>query len=285
MSFLIKKSTEELEQFDREKLRRSLLAPGASEELVNHIINYVESNLDKFRTTEDIFVYALDQLQEKNPHIAARYNIKKAILQFGPTGFPFERFVSEIFKKLKYEIKLDQIIDGWCVNHEIDIVLKKDNEFSLVECKFHNLQNYRTDVRVALYTYARFLDIEETRKQRNEQASLTSSWIVTNTKFTYEALKYGNCKQMNLISWNYPKNKNLARLIDNYGLYPITAVVSLNTHQKKVLIGHGVFFCKDAGKHEGLLKSLGISEHNLNKIVRECELICQTAKHKIDFDI
>ncbi|MFZ5954239.1 MAG: ATP cone domain-containing protein [Candidatus Dependentiae bacterium] len=278
----MKKSTGEFENFDREKLKRSLIASGASDELANKIVEDIEINLANFTTTEDIFQYILDHLQKESSVLAARYNLKKALLQFGPTGFPFEKFVAEIFKEVKYEIQLNRIVAGWCVEHEVDIILKKNDEFSLVECKFHNEQRYRVHVQVALYTDARFHDIEKKWKSENEEVKLTHPWIITNTKFTYESLKYGSCKQMKLVSWNYPKEKSLARLIDNYGLYPITTLISLTLKQKKFLIEHGFVLCKDVKKNITLLKSAGIKGDNLNQIIKECELICDIKKTPID---
>jgi Holliday junction resolvase-like predicted endonuclease len=272
MGFFIKKVSGQIEPFDEEKLRRSLQRPGASTYIIDKIIKHIKNNLDKFPTTEDIYKYSLDRLIEGNPSIASRYNLKKALLEFGPTGFPFEKYIAEIFKAKGYKIKLNQIVKGWCVDHEIDIIVKKENENSMVECKFHNEQFYETNVKVPLYTNARFHDIEKTWTKDSKEDRLTNTWVFTNTKFTYEAIKYGNCVGMRLTSWNYPHEANLARLIDELGLHPITSLTSLNRNQKKHLMENGLILCKDVQKYSSEIREV---HANFDKIINEAERTCR----------
>ncbi len=276
MPLMIKKVTGELEEFDREKFRRSLLRPGASPELAEKILADVEKNIKKFATTEDIYRYALERLLKENHVIANRYSLKKALLEFGPTGFPFEKFVAAMFAELGYETKIDQILMGWCVDHEVDIILKKNNEYSIVEAKFHNEQYYRTHVQVTLYTEARFHDVKKTWKPAHKDETLTHSWVVTNTRFTYEALKYGNCIGQKLISWDYPEDDNLAHLIDRLHLYPVTVLACLNKRQKKMLIDEGFVLCRDVNKFDKeLFKRIGLRGKQVDEFIRECQATCK----------
>jgi len=162
MAFNIKKSTGEIEEFDLEKFRRSITRPSASAQLIEEIIRDIQEKLSKFNTSEDIFRFAFERLKEKEPHIAARYNLKRALLEFGPTGFPFEQFVAEIFRAQGYQAETNVLITGWCIDHEIDLVTKKGNESFMIECKFQNELRYKSHVQVPLYTEARFHDIQKT---------------------------------------------------------------------------------------------------------------------------
>ena len=47
--------------------------------------------------------------------------LKQAIMELGPSGFPFEQFVAELLKCRGYQIKVGVIVEGHCVNHEIDV--------------------------------------------------------------------------------------------------------------------------------------------------------------------
>lgn len=274
MAFLIKKATGDIEEFDIEKFKRSLLRPSASPELANKIAEEALKNLKQFETTEDVYRFALDQLKDKSPHVLIRYNLKKALLEFGPTGYPFEKYIAEILKELKYEIQMNQIVSGWCVDHEIDIIAKKESLNFIVECKFHNQQYYRTNVQVPLYTEARVRDIEKNWTSNKLEEKLDRTWVVTNTKFTYEAIKYGNCIDMKLTSWNYPKDENLPSIIDSFNLYPVTALASLNKKQKAFLIKNGFVLCRDIRKHEKLLKESGLNIREIHKLIMACELAC-----------
>ncbi len=263
-----------MEVFDIEKLRRSIARPGASPESVEKIIAKAQKHLSNFRTTEDVYRFALEQLREKEPHIAARYNLKRALLEFGPTGFPFEKFVAEILKGLGYKTETNLIIKGWCVDHEIDVIAQKKNESFMVECKFHNELGLKTHIQVPLYTEARFHDIEKTWTPDSPHHKLMHTWIVTNTSFTYEAIKYSNCIGIKLTSWNYPENENLAQLIVRLELYPVTVIASLSGKQKNLFIQSGFVLAKDVESNVHVLKQAGLTDSEIELLIKECKLIC-----------
>jgi len=274
MGFTIQKETNEIKNFDIEKFRRSITRPGTSPELIEEIIKNIQKNTSQFKTSEDIFRYTFELLKEKEPYAAIKYNLKRAILELGPTGFPFEQFVAEIFKAQGYQTETNQIVKGWCVDHEIDLIAKKNNEQFMVECKFHNELGYRSHVQVPLYTEARFHDIKKTWTPDNPQHTLTHTWIVTNTSFTYEALKYSNCTGITLTSWDYPKTENLAHLIVKFNLYPVTALTSLTHHQKSLCIQEGFMLAKDVEKNIPILKKIGLNDSEIHKIIQHCTFAC-----------
>lgn len=274
MGFSIKKESEEIKEFDVEKFKRSITRPGTSPALIEELTKSAQENASHFKTAEDIFKFTFEKLKKKQPKIAAKYNLKRAILELGPTGFPFEQFVAEIFKAQGYQTKTNQIVKGWCVDHEIDLIAEKNNESFMVECKFHSKINYKSHVQVPLYTEARFHDIQKTWKPDSPQHKLTHTWIITNTAFTYEALKYSNCAGMTSTDWYYPQTENLAVLIVKFKLYPITAVTSLTSRQKQLLIQEGITLAKDVKNNVQLLKNSGISDAKIKKIIHECALLC-----------
>src|SRR5690606_23746411 len=92
--------------------------------------------------------------------------------------------------------------------------------------------------------------------------------------FTYEALKYGNCIGIQLTSWNYPKEKNLAQLIIKHKMYPITALTTLKRHQKKLFIESGLVLAKDIKKNSNLLKKGGLKPSEISKLIDQCTLLC-----------
>lgn len=278
MVFLIQKSTGDVEEFDIKKLKRSLVRPGASVDVADKIIADVLKNIDQFKTTNDIYTYALEQLKQENPPVAVRYNLKKALLELGPTGYPFEQYVARLLQEQGYQTKTNQIVIGWCVDHEIDVIAKKEKENFFVECKFHNQQNYRTDVQVALYTEARFHDIKKTWKSDKQDYSLTHPWVVTNTTFSNEAIKYGNCMKISLIAWNYPKTGNLASLIDELNLHPITALTSLKRDQKRFFIENDLVLCRNVGERKDLVQKLGLESEQFKKLMKECEVWSNASK-------
>jgi len=279
MSFYIIKASGEKELFDIRKFRRSLQKAGASRGLVEKIVREIKKQ-PNLRSTKDIYEYALAYLDKTDRPIAARYNLKRALMDLGPAGFPFEKFIAELFRAQGYAVEMNTIISGICVDHEVDVSAQKGGEHFMIECKFHNRRGLKSDVKVALYIKARFDDIEkEWQKEQKKEHKVHGAWIVTNTTFTSVALKYGNCVNLHLLDWKHPQKNNLPTIIDRLGLHPITALTSLNSKQKKECIKAGFVLCRHASKHTDILRRLKLTDHQIKKLVQESEKVCSlTAK-------
>jgi len=270
MGFYITKYSGEKELFDVKKFRRSLKRSGATPRMISRIIREIEK-MPELRSTHDIYEFALRELHKESPSVAARYNVKRALFELGPSGFPFEQFIAKIFEAQGYKVAVDQVIQGSCVKHEIDVIAEKKSRHSMIECKFHNQQGIKADVKVALYVQARFEDIEASA---TAGIKFNEAWVVTNTRFTEQAVEYALCTKLNLLGWSYPEKNNIEELIDRYGLHPLTALVSLNSHQKKELMGQGIVLCRDLSKSPEALRKLGMTEHYIEYLMKEAEKVC-----------
>jgi Holliday junction resolvase-like predicted endonuclease len=257
----------------------SLKKSGADDLLIDRLVFEIQQ-LPKMRTTKEIYGYALSRLQQEQPVVAARYNIKRALLDLGPAGFPFEQFVAELFRVQGYAAVTDQIEQGFCVEHELDVVLRHDSTVSMVECKFHNSQQLKTDVKVALYCKARFDDIKKTWEiADNKKQRFHEVWIVTNTKFTSEAIRYATCSGIELLGWAYPSKDNLPVLIDRYSLYPITTMPTLTRAQKRLFIKEGFVLCRDAQQYAHVMHKYGLTPTEIDAFVRDAQELCATKNH------
>lgn len=268
MSFYIRKFSGEKQRFDLDKFRRSLFKAGASQEIANTLIDYVQKLRPK--STKQLHEITTQFLQQHAPPIADRYNLKRALMDFGPHGYPFEKFVAHIFAEQGYTVETGVIIPGFCVDHEVDVVAHTNNEYAMIECKFHNRPGLKTDVKISLYVQARFEDIYA----RDENKKFKQAWLVTNTKLTTEAIKYGECKNIHLLSWSYPEANNLAQLIHHYNLFPITTLTSLSRYQKNLLLKNDFVLCKDTYDKRALEK-LGLKPAEIDKIVQESLAVCK----------
>jgi len=238
------KASGETEKFDPEKIKRTCMKAGASEELANKIAREVEKKSYDGISTKDILHIASSLLKKEKPIVAARYDLKGAIFRLGPAGFTFEHLIGEIFKEYDYETKVHSIIRGKCVSHEIDIIVTKDDDNYMVECKYHNIPGIYTGLREALYTYARFLDLQDGFKS-GFCRKFNQPWLVCNTKFSEDAIQYANCKDMRLIGWNYPANQGLEYLIEKDRLYPITMLRKLDGDSLERLANVNLLLVKD----------------------------------------
>ena len=271
---LITKQDGETEPFDRSKLEGSLLRAGTSKEETSKIVEHIEKELKEEVETSDIYKHAFSLLKKQEKPIAARYSMKRAVMALGPSGFPFENFVAEIFKKRGYDTEVGGIISGKCVDHEIDLCATKGEEIIGAEIKFHNKQGIKSDVKVALYVHARFEDL------KNKGSNVSKWWLLTNTKFTKNAVKYGECVGINMVSWGYPQNGNLNDLIEEAGIQPVTSLTTLTEPDKKTLMDHKVVLCRSLHQNEKLMDELGFQKEKIKSILSESQALCSTRSSK-----
>lgn len=268
---IIKASGEKV-PFEPEKLRRSLLRVGAYEELINQILDEVVNYLHDGMSTREIYRIAFRLLHKKSRTLAAKYHLKRAIMRLGVTGYPFEKYFAEILRHQRFEVQNNQIIKGHCVNHEVDIVAKKNNKHIYIECKYHNFQGNKCTVKIPLYVKARFIDIIE--KQQNMTAENFEMWLVTNTRFTSDALQYGNCAGLHLVSWDYPQNNSLKEQIEISGLYPITCITQFTKMELSRLFSNNIVLCKSIRDDPNILDQLRISAEKKSSIMNQCKALC-----------
>ncbi|MCD4729758.1 MAG: restriction endonuclease [Bacteroidales bacterium] len=267
---LITKRSGELVPFDNQKLKRSLERTGAGEKDIQEIIKQVNIRLIDGMSTHKVYQMAYSILRRKSQHVAGKYRLKKAIFELGPTGYPFERFVGELLKYQGYQVQVGKIIKGHCVNHEVDVIAEKENKKFMIECKFHQAPGKKSDVKVSLYIQSRFLDVKKQwKKQPEENLRFHQGWIVTNTRFTEDAIRFGKCAGLQLISWDYPEQGSLKQRIDIAGLHPVTALSSITKKEKQEVLNKDIVLGRNL-KPENLLE-IGIKEHRIKKIMKEAE--------------
>ena len=266
----VTKRTGEKVPFDVQKLIDSLDRSGASETDIEQVVREVGKNMVDGMSTRKVYQLAYSILRKKSKQAAGKYKLKKAIFELGPTGFPFERFVGELLKNQGYQVQVGQVVKGFCVQHEVDVIAEKDDRRYVIECKFHSDLSTKSDVKVSLYFHSRFLDIKKQwEKQSNDHLLFHEGWLVTNTRFTEDALQYGECAGLRMISWDHPQKGSLRERIDISGLHPITALQSLTKREKQMLLEKDVVLCRDLDRSS--LESAGIRRSGHEKILKEAE--------------
>lgn len=269
------KSTGEQEAFDPRKLLESLRKAGAPKPQAEDILRHIERELVSGMTTTEIYRHAFSFLRHSAQPAAARYSMKRAIADLGPNGFPFERFIAEIFKAHGYEAVTGQIVQGGCVDHEVDVVAWKGGELVMVEAKFHNEPGMKSDLKVALYIKARWDDLkDQTFEYGGKRRKVTLFQLFTNTKFSEHAIRYAECQGLSLIGWNYPDKGNLEDLVAESGLHPLTSLTTLTQTEKRTLLDAGLVLCKQVAERKDLLAGYGIPESKIKQVLIEVEHLC-----------
>jgi len=274
---LITKADGEREPFNPHKLVTSLKRAGADKTLAESIEKDIEKELYNGISTQEMYRRAFAHLRESRKETAARYSLKRALLEFGPSGFPFEEYLARLFQFEGYTTKTDQIIKGACVEHEVDVVMTKGDVTTYVEAKFHNTPGFKTDLKTTLYVKARLEDIAAQRKATGAKGSM-HGLIVTNTKFTSQAAQYANCAGVELLGWEEPSGNTLQDRIERAQLYPVTALTTLNHREKIALLGQKIVLCQALPQEMEALKGAGITGHKATRVLEEVGALCVPPK-------
>lgn len=275
----ITKSDGTTELFEEEKLVNSLKRIGAKPDVVNDVVDEVEREMRPGMTTADIYRRAFMLLHKHSMPMAVKYSIRRAMMELGPDGFPFEKFIARIFSMWGFEAVTDQTLMGTCVDHEVDVVAWKDEELVMVEAKYHNEFGMKSDLKVALYVKARYDDLRgSVFNFGGKERRLSEGWLATNTKFTDKAVKYGECSRLKLLGWNYPVHGNLHEIIEQNGLHPISCLSTLSRDQKRELVARNVLACVDIVGRPDVLAAIGVHGTDVEKVLTEAQIIIEQAK-------
>jgi len=266
----IEKANGKHEAFDEEKLRSSLLRSGATSEEVEEVFGHIVAELFDGMTTTEIYKHAFSLLHATTKPVARRYSLRRAVMDLGPTGFPFEDFVAEVLRSKGYQTLTRQIVLGGCVSHELDVVAWNEKKLIMCEAKFHNLLGIKSDIKIALYVKARFDDLKENVfNYGGKDRPLDEGWLITNTKFSSTAIHYGECKNLTMIGWNYPEKGNLQDMIEEGVLHPVTCLISLSTSEKSLLLKKGIVLCTSIKNNSAILKEILGENVNLENVLAE----------------
>ena len=247
---------------------RSMKRVGVPDELQPMVVQHIKERLRPNIPTSEIFYHILEFLKTKDTKASLRFNLKQAIFDLGPTGFPFERYIERIFQYMEYRTQVDVILEGECVHHEIDLLVEKEGKRDMIEAKFHNQGGSKTEIHVALYTYARYLDVKE-------KNNIDKVWIITNTKLSQDAVHYAQCKGINVIGWNYPDRGNLQNFVEYPGMYPITILNVLSNEERRQLLEHNIVLCSDllSYSEEEIAAKSGIDRHKIANARNSAQMI------------
>ncbi|MDD3721883.1 MAG: restriction endonuclease [Lutibacter sp.] len=271
---VVKKISGDLEPFSIQKLSKSLQNSGATSQEIEKIVKAVQPELYDGISSNLIYRKAFRLLKKHNRVSASKYSLKRAIFDLGPTGFPFERLISALLKQKGYKTKIGEILNGECITHEIDVLAEKDGNVYTVECKFHTDPSSVSNVRIPLYINSRFLDVQKVWNNSDNKTHLKQGWLVTNTRFSKDAIDYANCVNLTLLSWDYPKNNGIKNNVDKHGLYPITTLTTLTKKEKTQLIEKDIILVKELSKNPDSLNHLNFSEKQKALVLAEVHKLC-----------
>ena len=262
-------------EFNPEKLKNSLLKSGASSTVVANIMKSIQEQVYDGITTKQIYKMAFALLKKTANSHAARYNLREAIRALGPAGFFFEKYIARIFAYEQYSTVGNLILQGKCISHEIDVLIKKNDIISMVECKYHAGRETPSDVKIPMYILSRFNDLKDKKHPIfTLKDTVSGCWIVTNNRFTADAIAFAKCSDMQLLSWNYPENNNLKTKNDTQMLYPVSCLTTLTFGEKDRLLVLDVILVKEIINNSDTLEQIGLSPIRIKNVLKEASELC-----------
>lgn len=259
--------------FSTVHFENSIRRSGAEDDLIHEISTSIRQGLYSGISTKEIFTRTFSLLKKSEPIAASRYKLKQAIYELGAAGFPFKKFIAAILYENGFKVKTDQVLQGSCIAHKVDIVGHREDQFIIVACEFLMDESQKCDVKVPLYSHSRFRDIHDFYFRKAEEQAPDKGWVVTNSKFSKDAEDYGKCAGLYLLSWDTPENESLKDIIDRMGLYPITVSTLLTPREKQFLLSRDVVLCKQLINDEFYLDHLDVSWKRKEHILKEIKLL------------
>lgn len=220
------------ELFDVNKLCDSIQMTGVSEDLANQVCGIVAKSIDSNVSTEEIFKTTRNYLYQHDAGIAAIYALERGLSALGPSGFVFEQYVAALFREMNYDVTTNVYAQGEGVTHEIDVWAEKGNAVFVIEAKYRNDFKAKTHINQVMYADARLQDIARQAKKNGDTREYYI-WLITNTKFTDNAINYVQFRDMQLMGWDFPKYINLMKIVYEKKLYPVTILPSITKQALK----------------------------------------------------
>jgi hypothetical protein len=260
--------------FDKNKVVRTCLRMGATQETAQVIADEIESKLYDGISTRRILQMIFSRLKKHKPVMKLQVDLRRSLslLRSAPD---FERFIQLLLSEHGYEVTPNQIVKGRCVEHEVDAVARKNGKTCIVEVKHHYKYHTPTSLDVSRISRAVFEDVTEAYKLGLNNLKIDYAMIVCNTKLSEHAKRYADCRGIRHISWSSPPDHDLQTMIQEKKLYPITLLKGLNAETRNKLATNGVILLKQLTEKtlKELRRQTGVSKEKLGSIVDKARTI------------
>ena len=253
-------------EFDKNRIVRTARRAGAPQDLARAVANEVELRVYDGMTTKEILSMVKELLRKHDPYLARIYTLKDAINSLNPDLYEFEYYMASLFRIMGYDAirSPEPKPRGKCVEHEIDVVIKKDGVVGIVECKHHHKERTFTGLDVVMRQRARLEDLRDGYKARVKNSiNPAECWVVTNTKFSEHAIRYARCRGIKLLSWNYPNGNSLADIVNRTRAFPLTIINVPLKYRAELLRLHVANTIEMARAKDTLLERAGMSSREI----------------------
>jgi hypothetical protein len=272
LGFYVTKADGTRQLFDREKVLRTCLRMGASRRMAEEVAGRVEDRLYDGMATSKILQLTFRLLRKYKPAIRHILDLRRGLSLMGSKP-EFERFVQVLLARNGFEVAANSIVTGKCAEHEVDAIAKKDGVTYFVEAKHHVSYHTPTGLDESRIARAILEDVIEGFELGRRNLRIDRAMIVTNTRYSEHAMRYGECRNILQIGWRSPGNLSLQNLIEEKNLYPLSCLRGLKKENRTKLVNSGVVLIEQLFEGEllSLAKRTGIHKKTLSQIIEKAK--------------
>ncbi len=226
LSITVRKADGSPQKFDKEKVVRTCLRMGASKKFAFEVADKFERRIYNGIPTDKILRMIFQQMRGREPGIGNLFDLRKGLSMMSSKP-EFEVFVQAILARNGFEVTPNQILKGRCVEHEVDAIARKNGFVYSVESKHH--MNYHTPTGLDESRIARAVleDVNEGCAAGISDLKIDRAMIVTNTRYSDQAIQYGKCRNILQIGWSSPADQGLQSMVEGKNAFPLSCLRGL----------------------------------------------------------
>ena len=258
--------------FDKDKVVRTCLRMGASPQLASEIAERVERRVYEGIPTKQVLQLVFRYMRKDKPGVGHLYDLRRGISLMDSKP-EFEEFVRVLLARHGFEVTSNQILKGQCGEHEVDAIARKNGETYFVEAKHHLSYHALTGLDESRIARAVLEDVTEGDENGRAGFRGDRAMIVTNTRYSEHALKYGRCRGILQIGWNYPANQGLENLVEEKNLHPLSCLRGLRGRDRLRLVDAGIVLIGQllAEKQPTLARKTGLPRGTIAEILEKAQ--------------
>ncbi len=245
---------------------------GVNRKIADEVVGRVEKRLYDGIPTSKILEITFRLLRSYKPAIRHLLDLRRG-LSLMDSKPEFENFVRILLANSGFEVSTNRLLAGKCVEHEVDAIARKGGVTYFVEAKHH--VNYHTPTGLDESRIARAIleDVSEGFQCGSCDLKIDRAMIVTNTRYSEHARRYGKCRNILLIGWSSPANLSLQSMIEEENLYPLSCLRGLKHKTKTKLINSGIVVMKQLfeEKPSTLARKTGVPKETIKQITEKAE--------------
>jgi ATP cone domain/Restriction endonuclease len=232
---MVTKADGSRQQFDRNKIVATCMRMGATRNEAEQIAGKIESRVYDGMSTAKVLQMIFQFIRRFKPQANRLYDLRRG-LSLMSSKPEFERFVQVLLANVGFDVDPNRVLRGKCIEHEVDAIARKNGVTYFVEAKHHYNYHAYTGLDESRIARALLEDVTEGFNLGLTELKVDKAMIVTNTKYSEQAVQYGACRNILQIGWSTPIDLGLRDIIQARNLYPLSCIKGLKTDARVQLV-------------------------------------------------